>query len=137
MFDSDYLKRDAYFMRSAALNKIARAGRERIASPCARRVRPVGIGGPAAAANRAGPAIWTVKRRGVTRLRKVVHADCRALATTGESVAASSAPPVCSSAVIANSGGQSVESRSCDRRPLDTPIFSLNSVSEGDAASFR
>lgn len=46
----------------------------------------------------------------------------------GESVEASSNPAVSVSALSANSGGQSVASRSWDSLPLDTPILALRSV---------
>ena len=55
----------------------------------------------------------------------------------GESVEASSTPAVSSSALSASSGGQFVSSRSCESLPLDTPIFSLRSVSDIAPGLFR
>lgn len=68
-----------------------------------------------------------------------VHAamPCLALAISGQRIEASSLPPVCSSARKANSGGQSLESRNCDRRPFETPIMPLNTVRDGDAGNDR
>lgn len=62
---------------------------------------------------------------------------CRAFAISGHKNDALSAPLVWASALSANSGGQSVEFLNCDNRPLETPIRTLNSVSDGDAGCAR
>lgn len=54
----------------------------------------------------------------------------RASATTGESDDAFKTPFVSRSILSANSGGNSVECRNCDNRPLDMPTAVLNSVSD-------
>lgn len=55
----------------------------------------------------------------------------------GDRKAASSCPPVCSSAFRASSGGHSTASRSWERRPLDTPILTLRSVNDIDPSRSR